>query len=72
LRLAPEVGSSKFFDDLVRKRTANSLKAIPIFGLLKKKDKGPVERFDEKRLSIPNKPYHPRDVTLTSWYLFIM
>lgn len=52
LRLAPEVASSKFFDDLVRKRTANSLKAIPIFGLLKKKEKGPVERFDEKRLSM--------------------
>jgi len=52
LRLAPEVLQSGLFDQIVRRRTANSLKAIPIFSVLMKKRVGPLQQFDEERLAL--------------------
>jgi CRP-like cAMP-binding protein len=51
LQLAPEIRDNQLFESIIRKRTANSLKAIPIFSSLKKKQVGPLEQFDEDRLA---------------------
>lgn len=40
------------FTEIMRGRTANSLKAIPIFSPLRMKSKGPLEQFDETRLNL--------------------
>lgn len=52
LKVAPEVLESGVFDQLVRKRTANTLKAIPLFAGLKRKQIGPSVKFDEARLTV--------------------
>ncbi len=51
LRFKPEVFSPEKFVTLVQKRTATSLKALPIFAPLKLKTKNALQQFDEVRLS---------------------
>eukprot|EP00808_Paulinella_micropora_P008646 g53427.t1 len=51
MTLAPEVMTGPFTQTISR-RTANSLKAIPLFGFLQKKQIGPLGRFDEQKLNL--------------------
>jgi len=52
VKLAPEMRESGIFDSTITRRTANSLKAIPLFGFLQKKKIGPLELFDENKLQL--------------------
>lgn len=52
LKFAPAIESSTIFSELIMKRTANSLKCLPIFAPLKLKTVGSYHQFDEKRLAL--------------------
>jgi CRP-like cAMP-binding protein len=52
LHLCPEIRESGMFQRLITKRTANSLKAIPLFSMFKNKQVGPMTKFDENKLSL--------------------
>lgn len=52
LRLVPEVRESEVFRKLLGRRTANSLKAIPLFDVYRTKQIGPLQQFDEDRLNL--------------------
>jgi CRP-like cAMP-binding protein len=58
LKFAPSIKSSSIFTDLIRKRTANSLKCLPIFAPLKIKTVGSHNQFDEKRLALLGGMFH--------------
>eukprot|EP01137_Pigoraptor_chileana_P024711 Opistho-2@93063 len=52
LKVCPEVLKSTHFENVVRQRTAGTLKSIPFFSVLKTKDFGPLQRFDEEKLGL--------------------
>lgn len=52
LALAPEIIESGMFQQLILKRTANSLKAIPLFSVFETKQKGPLKQFEEGKLAL--------------------
>ena len=70
LKFAPSIKSSALFSDIIRKRTANSLKSLPIFAPLKIKTIGPYNQFDERRLALLGDMFHfltvPANTTLFS------
>jgi CRP-like cAMP-binding protein len=52
LNLAPEIRHSALFNSTIVRRTANSLKTIPLFAFLRKKEIGPLSTFDESKLAL--------------------
>eukprot|EP00123_Amoebidium_parasiticum_P017189 comp23746_c0_seq1/m.41012 comp23746_c0_seq1/g.41012 ORF comp23746_c0_seq1/g.41012 comp23746_c0_seq1/m.41012 type:complete len:738 (-) comp23746_c0_seq1:109-2322(-) len=52
LQVAPEVQQSKAFGEIIRKRTAGTLKAVPFFNVLAKKQVGPMVLYDEEKLAL--------------------
>jgi CRP-like cAMP-binding protein len=51
-RLAPDVINHEHFKNLVRRRTADALKRIPIFSIYQTKQFGPLEQYDENTLGL--------------------
>lgn len=50
LKICPEVRASGYFDHLIKQRTANSLKTLPMFSCLRRKQIGPLQQFDDSKL----------------------
>jgi CRP-like cAMP-binding protein len=50
LSLAPEMLSSGLFQATLTRRTANSLKSVPLFAFIRRKELGPLKLFDEKKI----------------------
>jgi len=61
--LAPELRESKAFVQSIRRRTANSLRAIPIFAGLRKKQIGPLQQYDEEKLALLGELFRWEQVT---------
>jgi len=52
LGIFPQLQESKVFSELIKRRTASSLRTIPIFASLMKKEIGPLQKFDESKLEL--------------------
>mmetsp|Transcript_18580 Transcript_18580/g.26138 ORF Transcript_18580/g.26138 Transcript_18580/m.26138 type:complete len:390 (-) Transcript_18580:352-1521(-) len=52
LGIFPQLKESKVFSELIKRRTASSLRTIPIFASLMRKEIGPLQKFDESKLEL--------------------